>query len=468
MPYLILHRIYGMFNFKRISYVVIDPELVKRITVRDFDHFVDHSEMFVGLDILFGKSVLSLSGQKWKDMRSTLSPMFTSSKMKMMFGLLSNHAEDFVTHFAKKAGSDGKNDIDVLDIFSRFTADGISTAALGFEGDCVKNDDSEIYKIVKKMMNDFTGTPGMLKILFGFAMPAVYKFFGLQLSSKETYNFFKSVTIDAMNERDRKNLTRTDVIQLMLEVKKGQLNAKESEEVVDNFTTHEELNLKTNVKNLQQFIDDDEMWIAQGFIFFFGGFDTTSNLLQSTTFHLAKNPEVQEELYREISEVRDALNGKPVTYEALHKMKFMDMVVSEGLRIQPPLPQSDRNCTKTYELDLGNGKSVLIEKDSTIFIPIYSLHHDPEYFPNPEKFDPFRFSDDNKDSIVAGSYLPFGLGPRACIGSRFALMEAKLLLFNVLANFEILKSARTPEKLTFTPNMSMRIKETVYLNFKRR
>jgi len=157
-----------------------------------------------------------------------------------------------------------------------------------------------------------------------------------------------------------------------------------------------------------------------------------------------------------------------VTYEALHKMKFLDMVVSEGLRIQPPAPQIDRLCSKDYTMDLGNGKSVDIKKGDIFFLPYYSLHHDSEYFPNPERFDPYRFSDENKDSIIPGSYLPFGLGPRACIGSRFALMEAKLLLFNVVQNFKILPSPRTPEKLTFTPDFSQRINETVYLNFKRR
>jgi len=424
------------------------------------------------MDRFLGKSLFAMHGQQWKDMRSVLSPMFTSSKMKMMFSLLSNHAEDFITHFAKKAGSDGKNDVDVLEVFSRFTADGISTAVLGFEGDCVKNYDSDIYKMVKLILNEFAGPVGTLKIMFGFAMPAVYKFLNIQLTSKKTIDFFQSVVIDTMNERNRTNTSRPDVIQLMLGIRKGHLKAKENEEAndkeLDGFTAHEELNLKTNTKNLQQFITDDDYWIAQGWIFFFAGFDTTSKLLQALTFHLARNPEVQEELYREINDVRDSLNYEPVTYEALHKMKFMDMVVSETLRIQPPAPQTERTCTKTYKMDLGNGKSVTIQKGEIVTLPIYLFHRDPEYFPNPEQFDPYRFSDDNKDSIVAGSYIPFGNGPRACIGSRFALMEAKLLLFNVVANYEILKSARTPEKLTFTSDLLIRIKEKVYLNFKSR
>ncbi len=131
---------------------------------------------------------------------------------------------------------------------------------------------------------------------------------------------------------------------------------------------------------------------------------------------MAKNPEIQEELYREVSEVSTALNGKQVTYVALHKMKFLDMVVSETLRIQPPAPQIDRCCSKDYTMDLGNGKSLEIKKDEVIFLPFYLLHHDPKYFHNPEEFNPYRFSDENKDSIIPGSYLPFGLGPRACIG----------------------------------------------------
>lgn len=369
--------------------------------------------MLDNFDKIFSKTLFGLHGQKWKDMRSILSPMFTSSKMKMMFGLLAKAANDFIPHFEKRAGSDGSSDIDVLEIFSRFTADGISTAALGFEGDCVKNEDSDIYKMVKKVLRDFDGS-NSFKFIVAFMLPKLYHLLGLQLVSKETADFFQHVVIDVMNERDRKNISRPDVIQLMLEAKKGHLQVKENEEAddkeLDGFAAHEELSLKSNVKNRKEIVDDDEYWLAQGFIFFLAGFDTTSNLLQSITFHLSKNPDIQEELYREISEVAATLDGKPVTYEALHRMTYLDMVISEGLRIQPPAPQMDRQCTKDYLMDLGNGKSVAIKKGDIVLLPFYSLHHDADYFPNPEKFDPSRFSQENKSSIVVGSYLPFGLG----------------------------------------------------------
>ncbi|XP_037032229.1 cytochrome P450 9e2-like [Bradysia coprophila] len=465
-------KIFGFFNFNQKVYILTDPEIIKRITIQDFDHFVNHDAMLSNLDRLFGKTLFGMQGQQWKDMRATLSPMFTSSKLKSIFGLLSNHAQDFVQHFEVKAGSDGKNDIDVLEIFARFTADGIATAVLGFEGDCVKNEKSFLYQKVRDILRDFGGPVGGLKFILGNTFPKLYKALNIQLTSDRTVEFFKRVIIDVMKERGREKITRPDIIQLMMQVKNGQLQSNENEGANDKdlggFAAHEEHSLKSNVKNLQEIVDDDEYWIAQGVLFFVAGFDTSSNLLQSITYNLAMNPAIQEELYREVNEVACTLSGKQVTYEALHKMKFLDMVVCEGLRIQPPAPQIDRCCSKDYTMDLGSGKSIEIKKDEVIFLPFYLLHHDSKYFPNPEKFDPYRFSDENRNSIVTGSYLPFGLGPRACIGSRFALMEAKLLLFNVLANFKIVPSPKTPAKLTFSSNFNMRIKETVYLNFERR
>lgn len=405
-----------MFNFGERNYILTDPELIKCVTIKDFDHFVNHNEILGDIDRIFGKSLFGMHGQKWRDMRATLSPIFTSSKMKMMFGLLSNHAESFIEIFEKRTGN-GTVDIDAMEIFSRFTADGIATAVLGFEGDCVKNENSELFEIAKGVISEFTSPGAILKFVVGIIAPRLYQFFDIQLTSKATYNFFKQVVIDTMSERNRKNITRPDVIQLMLNVRQGKIkDDKINEKQIDGFAPNDEHNLNSSIKNLQEIVDDDEYWIAQGFIFFFGGFDTTSNLLQSVTFELARNPDVQQKLFEEISEVLKSLDGKPVTYEILHRMKFLDMVVSEALRKHPPFPQMDRSCSKDYEMDLGNSKSILIKKGDIVNFPYYQLHRDPKYFPSPEKFDPYRFSDENKDSIITGTYMPFGMGPRACIG----------------------------------------------------
>lgn len=85
----------------------------------------------------------------------------------------------------------------------------------------------------------------------------------------------------------------------------------------------------------------------------------------------------------------------------------------------PPAFQTDRLCTQniTIEPKSAKEKALNLKKGATIIIPILALHHDERYFPNPKRFDPDRFSDENKNKIVPGSYLPFGIGPRNCIGS---------------------------------------------------
>jgi len=460
-------RVFGFFNFKQTNYYITDPELVKRITIKDFEHFTNKDSPLVHADKVFSRILPFLRDKEWKDMRSTLSPIFTSSKMKMMFGLLSDHAKDFVRFFVEKSQRGEVLEIDAKNIFARFTADGISTSALGFEADCVRNTDSEVFKLVGNFINEGVGITAFLKGFLYLTIPKLYKLLGFQIISKELYNFFKRVVVDQMDERDRNNTSRPDIIQLMLQLKKGQLKQENENDVDDknlvNFSANVEYAVSSNDKNTSNFTDDD--WIAQGFVFFGAGFETTSSLLQMIAYELMKNPDVQLELYNEIVSVGSTLEGKSISFEELHKMKFLDMVVSEGLRKWPPVIQTNRICTKDYDVVLGNGKTITIKKDQQIFFPYYHMQHDPAYFPDPEKFDPHRFSDENKDSIVQGTYLPFGLGRRNCIGSRFALMEAKLLIFNLVQTFSIEKCARTPETVTHKPGFSPAIKETVYLKF---
>ena len=100
-----------------------------------------------------------------------------------------------------------------------------------------------------------------------------------------------------------------------------------------------------------------------------------------------------------------------MTYEHVQGMKYMDMVVSETLRKWPAAPVVDRNCTKPFTLEYDD-KKIDFEIGRNFYVPIYAIHHDPLYYENPEKFDPERFSDENKDKLANVLYAPFGIGPR--------------------------------------------------------
>lgn len=110
----------------------------------------------------------------------------------------------------------------------------------------------------------------------------------------------------------------------------------------------------------------------------------------------------------EIDEMVESLNGKEITYDQLNQMKFLGMVVNEGLRRWPPTPLTIRHCTKDYALEV-DGKTYSIKKGTSVYLAFGSMLKNPKYFENPEKFDPCRFSDENKGKIVPGTFIPFGL-----------------------------------------------------------
>ncbi|XP_069676196.1 cytochrome P450 9e2-like isoform X2 [Periplaneta americana] len=432
------HKYGGVYEFLNPVIMIRDPELLKNVTVKDFEFFLNHRNPFSEeVEPLFGKGLFNLQGQKWKDMRSTLSPAFTSSKMKTMFTLITECGEqlgDFLKTCIKDKnmpveGCKIEREGDMLvvemkDLFTRYTNDVIATSAFGIGCDSLNKPKNEFYEMGRDITN-FGGVRSL--IFFGYLMsPRLMKLLKIRFMSNYAMNFFRSLVHGTMATREAKDIYRPDMIQLLMQAKK------------------ETLQLNGNASKPKW--DDDDL-TAQAVFFFFAGFDTASTLLCFASHLLATHPDVQSRLQKEIDEKLEKDGGK-LTYEAVHSMKYLDMVVSEVLRLYPPAVFSDRKCIKTYTIQ--SDASCTIQPGQGLWIPVYAFHHDPKYFPNPEKFDPERFSDENKDNLKPYTYLPFGLGPRSCIGNRFALMEAKIALVHLLTRFNLKVVSKTPIPIQIT------------------
>jgi len=252
-----------------------------------------------------------------------------------------------------------------------------------------------------------------------------------------------------MATREKEGIIRPDMIHLLMEAKKGNLKYEESQQNSDaGFATVEESTVGQKLQNKHILTDDD--LTAQAVLFFAAGFDTSSTLISFMAYELALNEDVQRKLQDEIDLTMFENNNK-LSYETILSMKYLDMVICETLRKWPPVPALDRLCVKPYTVEPTepNENPVLLEKGMVIWIGVYAMHHDPKYFPNPDRFDPERFNDENKRNIDPYSYLPFGIGPRNCIGSRFALLEAKAMFVYWLSKFNIVvvKETQIPLKI---------------------
>lgn len=172
---------------------------------------------------------------------------------------------------------------------------------------------------------------------------------------------------------------------------------------------------------------------AQSFLFWAAGFETTSATISFCLFELARNPEVLQNLQNSIDEVLAKNNGE-FTYESLQQMIYLDHCIDETLRKYPPLPVLQRQCIGPYKL--ANSK-VTLEPGTVIFFPIIGLHLNPQYFPNPKKFIPERFTDPAYEKVLKNCYYPFGDGPRNCIAFRLGKIMSKLAVGIVASKFNI-------------------------------
>jgi cytochrome P450 len=161
---------------------------------------------------------------------------------------------------------------------------------------------------------------------------------------------------------------------------------------------------------------------------FVAGHETTAHAVAWAFYLLSQNPSAEAKLMQEVA----TLGGKPPTFQDLAQLPYSDMVFKETIRLYPPAAGATR--APIHDIVLGGYH---IPKDSNLTIVTYVMHRDPVLFPAPLKFDPERFSPEREANIPKYSYLPFGGGPRICIGNVFAAMEARLIMTTILQKFRL-------------------------------
>ncbi|XP_015747797.1 PREDICTED: cytochrome P450 3A41-like [Acropora digitifera] len=240
-----------------------------------------------------------------------------------------------------------------------------------------------------------------------------------------------------LHERRKKEFTGSkDLVQLMLKA-------------------HEE-----NENGVSRLSEDEIM--AQSITFFLAGFQTTGNTLTCTAYYLATHPEVQDRLIREIDELKETSGDMPL-YDMVQKAGYMDQVICEVLRLSGPDFLLARQCEEDSIY-----KGIKFPKGIGVNIPTYALHRDPDLWDNPLEFNPDNFSPEAKEKRDPFAFLPFGVGPRQCIGMRLAMLEIKIGLLQVMQRFKFERAPETVGKLEQQAVLIMSPKETIYVKIKAR
>ncbi|GJQ82010.1 Cyp6a9 [Trypoxylus dichotomus] len=405
----------GCYFFHLPIYIPMDLDLVKNIMQTDFVHFTDHLGYVNEKHDPLSATVFSLQGQRWRNLRVKLTPTFTSGKMKLMLPIVIKLSEELIQTLRNECGN---SPIDAKDISARFTTDVIGNCAFGIDCNSLKDPNTE-FRVKGKRL--FSLKPiEMITNVFSFLFPNAMKLFGARLFPKEATDFFWKVIKETAEYRETNGVRRNDAFQLLLDMLNNE--GKENE----NTLTFSEL-------------------AAQAFVFFIAGFETSSTLMSFALTELSLNEDVQNRLRDEINEILRKSNGE-LTYETLSEMHYMDMVINETLRKYPPIPILSRVCTKDYRVPDSN---ILIRVGEPVIIAVRGIHYDPDIYPDPHKFDPMRFTEEKKSNRHQFAFLPFGEGPRICLGLRFGLMQTKVGLASLIKNFTFKHNPRTPYPIKF-------------------
>ncbi|XP_059941875.1 cytochrome P450 4V2 isoform X2 [Mesoplodon densirostris] len=191
------------------------------------------------------------------------------------------------------------------------------------------------------------------------------------------------------------------------------------------------------------------------------GHDTTAAAINLSLYLLGSYPEVQQKVDNELEEVFGR-SDRPPTLDDLKKLKYLECVVKESLRLFPSVPFFARHLNEDCEV-----AGYKIVKGSQVIIMPYALHRDPRYFPNPEEFKPERFFPENSKGRHSYAYVPFSAGPRNCIGQKFAMMEEKTILSCILRHFWV-ESNQKREELGLAGELILRPSNGIWIKLKRR
>ncbi|XP_078237401.1 cytochrome P450 3A24 [Pogona vitticeps] len=373
-----------------------------------------------------------VSDEQWRRIRTVLSPNFTSGRLKEMMPIINHYGEMLLKNVQMRIKN--TESIDTKVIFGAYTMDVLASTSLSIDTDSINNSKDLFVKKVQELFNLSLINPlHILTVVFPFLKPLL-DILNFTLPPSSVMTFFTAVVKKIKKDRQKnKHMDRIDFLQLMVD-------SQIAGEISDGTNSYKALS--------------DKEILTQAITFIFAGYDSISNTLGYLSYSLATHPDVQQKLQEEIDMLLP--NQAPPTYDVIFQMEYLDMVVNENLRIYPIGGRVDRICKKTVEIH-----GVTIPKGTAIIIPVFVLQRLPEYWPEPEEFRPERFSKENKETFDPYTFLPFGAGPRNCIGMRFALLAVKVAMVILLQKFSFRTCEETPIPLELNSQLIIEPKQPI-------
>nr|AAT38512.1 pheromone-degrading enzyme [Phyllopertha diversa] len=361
-----------------------------------------------------GAGLLTSSGNKWKKHRKIITPAFHFQILEEFIDVF-NSASDVLVE--KLNAAPNKSSIDIYPFIARCTLDIICETAMGTSVDAQNDINSEYVNSVKILLGILVQR-SLSPIL---ANDLLYPFTTTYQKEKAALKVVHGYTKSVINKRKIEFYN----------------NSKSEDRNVDSFGRKKK---QAFLDLLLEYSANDPSFTEQHIqeevdTFMFEGHDTTATSITFALYALAMNPHIQEKAYAELKEIFSNNSKRHASYRDLQEMKYLEMVIKETLRIYTTVPFYSRALEEDVNM---NGQ--ILPKGTMLNVFAYGVHHNPKIYKDPETFDPERFSIENSKERSPFAFIPFSAGPRNCIGQKFAMLEMKSSISDVLRNFKLLPS----------------------------
>ncbi|XP_001603529.3 cytochrome P450 6B1 [Nasonia vitripennis] len=392
----------GIYGNRTPSLILKDPSLIKDVMIRDFNVFPDRGFYVNAKADPVNQNLANLEHARWRPLRTKLTPIFTSGKLKEMFYLLVECANSFEKYVEKLIEKD--EPVEVRELTSKFTIQAIGVCVLGLDTKALE-ENSQFRTYGRALFVPTIVNVG--RILLQQLAPWIYESLG-PFKTSEPVRFFAKSTKEIVEYRRKNKIRRNDFVGLLMD-------------------------LQDQPNTLSNIDFSDEFLAGQILAFFAAGFETSSTTVSNALYELAFNQNIQDKLRNEIREEIERNNGQ-LTYDSIKRMKYLDKIYKETLRKYPPGSIIQRRSNAQYTF---TGTKVTIPANTTLIIPVWAIHRDPDLYPDPDIFDPERFNEDNESSRHPMNYLPFGDGPHNCIAVRYSNYQTKVGLIAAINKFKV-------------------------------
>jgi len=406
---------------------------------------IDKSFNYSQLHPWLGTGLLTSTGDKWRLRRKQLTPTFHFNILNDFLNVFNKQSVILVE---KLHGKSSKGNFNIFQDIALCALDIICETAMGKTAEAQKTDSDYVHAVYRmstlidrRMKNPLYWNDFLFK-LFGDGKEYTQ-------CLKTLHDFTKSVIAERLQHFDK---NREELIKKEMSGDTSGVGKKVRMAFLDMLLYMSENLTKLSIENIQEEVDT----------FMFEGHDTTAAAMNFAIHLIGANRDVQAKVHEEIDRVFGGDRQRDVTIDDLKELKYLENCVKEALRLFPSVPMFGRAIGEDMKVD-----DLTIPKGTTVVAMTSILHHNPDVFEDPEKFDPDRFLLENSRGRHPYSYIPFSAGPRNCIGQKFALMEEKVVLAHVFRNFEV-KSTQIRDDLRPYGDVILRPEMGVEVNMKAR